>query len=156
RSIAANIFLLIQKQRSLPHLTSSATPGKLRQISRIISRVTGRHSPATGDTIQASKRAMSDKPYEPKSEEEWRKTLTPEQFQVLRQHATEQRGTSPLNKEKREGTFLCAGCGQELFSSDTKFESGTGWPSFWKPKDEAVGTTVDKSYGMSRVEVHCS
>ena len=99
---------------------------------------------------------MSDKPYEPKSEEQWRETLTPEQFQVLRQHGTEQRGTSPLNKEKREGTFLCAGCGQPLFSSDTKYESGTGWPSFWRPKEQAVGTTVDQSYGMTRVEVHCN
>jgi peptide-methionine (R)-S-oxide reductase len=99
---------------------------------------------------------MSDKPYEPKNEEQWRETLTPEQFQVLRQHGTERRGTSPLNKEKREGTFLCAGCGQPLFSSDTKYESGTGWPSFWRAKEQAVGTTVDQSYGMRRVEVHCS
>jgi|SRR5262245_41525255 len=99
---------------------------------------------------------MSDKPYEPKNEEQWRETLTPEQFQVLREHGTERRGTSPLNKEKREGTFLCAGCGQSLFSSDTKYESGTGWPSFWRAKEQAVGTTVDQSYGMRRVEVHCS
>jgi len=99
---------------------------------------------------------MSDKPYEPKNEDQWREALTPEQFQVLRQHGTERRGTSPLNKEKREGTFLCAGCGQPLFSSDTKYESGTGWPSFWRAKEQAVGTTVDQSYGMTRVEVHCS
>jgi peptide-methionine (R)-S-oxide reductase len=99
---------------------------------------------------------MSDKTFDQKSEQEWRQTLTPEQFHVLREHGTEQRGTSPLNKEKREGTFLCAGCGQPLFSSDTKYESGTGWPSFWRPKEQAVATTVDQSYGMSRVEVHCS
>ena len=98
---------------------------------------------------------MSDKPFEPKSEQEWQQALTPEQFHVLREHGTEQRGTSPLNKEKRDGTFVCAGCGQPLFSSDTKYESGTGWPSFWKPKEQAVGTTVDQSYGMTRVEVHC-
>jgi peptide-methionine (R)-S-oxide reductase len=99
---------------------------------------------------------MSDKPFDQKSEEQWRETLTPEQFQVLRQHGTERRGTSPLNKEKREGTFLCAGCSQPLFSSDTKYESGTGWPSFWRAKEQAVATTVDQSYGMTRVEVHCS
>ena len=99
---------------------------------------------------------MSDKPFDEKNEQEWRQTLTPEQFHVLREHGTERPGTSPLNKEKRDGTFACAGCGQPLFSSDTKFESGTGWPSFWKPKEQAVETTVDQSYGMTRVEVHCS
>jgi peptide-methionine (R)-S-oxide reductase len=99
---------------------------------------------------------MSDKPFEEKNEQEWRQALTPEQFHVLREHGTERPGTSPLNKEKRHGTFACAGCGQPLFSSDTKFESGTGWPSFWRPKEQAVETTVDQSYGMTRVEVHCS
>jgi peptide-methionine (R)-S-oxide reductase len=98
---------------------------------------------------------MSDKPFEQKNEQEWRQALTPEQFHVLREHGTERPGASPLNKEKRDGTFACAGCGQPLFSSDTKFESGTGWPSFWKPKEQAVETTVDQSYGMTRVEVHC-
>ena len=98
---------------------------------------------------------MSDKPFEPKSDEQWRQTLSPEQFQVLREHATERRGSSPLNIEKRDGIFCCSGCGQPLFSSDTKFESGTGWPSFWKPLNGAVDTTIDRSYGMTRVEVHC-
>jgi peptide-methionine (R)-S-oxide reductase len=91
-----------------------------------------------------------------KTEEEWRATLTPEQFQVLRQHGTERAGTSPLNGEKRAGTFVCAGCGNQLFESDTKFESGTGWPSFWAPLEQAVDTTVDNSYGMERTEVHCA
>jgi peptide-methionine (R)-S-oxide reductase len=91
-----------------------------------------------------------------KTDEEWRKALTPEQFQVLRQHGTERAGTSPLNVEKRSGTFTCAGCGQLLFTSDTKFESGTGWPSFFKPIEGAVATTTDRSYGMTRVEVHCA
>lgn len=99
---------------------------------------------------------MSDKPYEPKTEEQWLETLTPEQFHVLREHGTERRGASPLNKEKRDGIFICAGCGQPLFSSDTKYESGTGWPSFWGAKEQAVGTTVDQTHGMTRVEVHCS
>ena len=91
-----------------------------------------------------------------KSDDEWRKTLTPEQYRVLRQHGTEPPGTSPLNEEKREGTFKCAGCGQPLFSSETKYESCTGWPSFFRPLDNAVGTTVDDSYFMRRTEVHCS
>ena len=91
-----------------------------------------------------------------KTDEEWKKTLTPEQFHVLREHGTERAGTSPLNVEKREGTFTCSACGQPLFTSDTKFESGTGWPSFYRPIDGAIGTTTDRSYGMTRVEVHCS
>jgi peptide-methionine (R)-S-oxide reductase len=92
----------------------------------------------------------------PKTEEEWRARLTPEQFQVLRTHGTERAGTSPLNREHREGMFRCAGCGMELFTSATKFESGTGWPSFWEPLANAVETTVDRTYGMERTEVHCA
>ena len=91
-----------------------------------------------------------------KTEAEWRQTLSPEQFYVLRQHGTERAGTSPLNKEKREGAFVCAGCGQPLFASETKFESGTGWPSFWEPLENAVETSEDRSLFMSRTEVHCS
>jgi len=90
-----------------------------------------------------------------KTEDEWRRTLTPEQFHVLREHGTERAGTSPLNDEKRSGTFVCAACGQPLFSSDTKFESGTGWPSFWAPVEHAVGASVDDSFFMRRTEVHC-
>jgi len=91
-----------------------------------------------------------------KNDNDWRKTLTPEQFHVLREHGTEHRGSSPLNKEKRSGTFRCAGCGEPLFDATTKFESGTGWPSFTSPLDDAVGTTTDSSYGMTRTEVHCA
>jgi peptide-methionine (R)-S-oxide reductase len=90
-----------------------------------------------------------------KTESEWRETLTPEQFHVLREHGTEPRGTSPLNREKRTGTFACGGCGQPLFSSDAKYESGTGWPSFYQPMPDAVETTVDRSHFMTRTEVHC-
>src|SRR5258708_23800691 len=90
-----------------------------------------------------------------KTDEDWKKTLTPEQFHVLREHGTERAGTSPLNFEKRPGTFHCAGCGQELFSADTKFESGTGWPSFWAPIEHAVDTSTDNSLFMQRVEGHC-
>ena len=90
------------------------------------------------------------------SEEEWKKTLDPQQFQVLRKHGTERAGTSPLNAEKRPGTFLCAGCEQTLFDAGTKFESGTGWPSFWEPLEGAVGTTEDRAFFMTRTEVHCA
>jgi peptide-methionine (R)-S-oxide reductase len=91
-----------------------------------------------------------------KSDEQWKAQLTSAQYQVLRQHGTEMRGSSPLNKEKREGTFLCAGCGKPLFDAKTKFESGTGWPSFFAPLDGAVATETDRSYGMTRTEVHCA
>jgi peptide-methionine (R)-S-oxide reductase len=90
-----------------------------------------------------------------KSDDEWRRQLTPEAFQVLRKHGTERAGTSPLNKEKRKGTFACAGCDLPLFSSDTKYESGTGWPSFYQPLANAVGTSADRSWFMTRTEVHC-
>src|SRR5262245_4054718 len=91
-----------------------------------------------------------------KTEEEWRHDLSTEQYRVLREHGTEPRGSSPLNKEKREGVFKCAGCGKPLFESATKYDSGTGWPSFYRPLDQALGETVDKSYGMTRTEVHCA
>jgi peptide-methionine (R)-S-oxide reductase len=91
-----------------------------------------------------------------KPDEEWRAELTPEQFRVLRQHGTERAGTSPLNAEKRAGEFLCAACEHALFDSDTKYESGSGWPSFYAPREGAVATTEDRTLGMRRVEVHCA
>jgi peptide-methionine (R)-S-oxide reductase len=90
-----------------------------------------------------------------KTDDEWQETLSPTQYSVLRQHGTEPRGSSPLNKEKRAGRFLCAGCGQPLFSAETKYESGTGWPSFYAPMDDAVDMAVDRSHFMTRTEVHC-
>ena len=100
---------------------------------------------------------MSDKQFPvTHSEEEWRRLLTPEQYAVLRSHGTEAAGSCALNHEKRHGTFECAGCGQPLFASQKKFESGTGWPSFNDPVPGSVETTVDRSFGMSRTEVHCS
>lgn len=90
-----------------------------------------------------------------KTEEEWRKTLTPEQFHVLRKHGTERAGTSPLDKNNADGTYVCAGCGSPLFTSSTKFNSGTGWPSFYEPIEGAIATSVDRSLFMSRTEVHC-
>jgi len=92
-----------------------------------------------------------------KTDAEWRAALSPEAYRVLREHGTERAGTSPLNMEKRKGVFTCAGCGKDLFASDTKFESGTGWPSFFAPiADDAVGTTEDRSWFMRRTEVHCA
>ena len=90
------------------------------------------------------------------SDEEWRTRLTPEQFHILRQHGTERAGTSPLNYEKRTGVFACAACAAPLFDSDTKYESGSGWPSFWAPREGAVATKEDRSHGMRRIEVMCA
>jgi peptide-methionine (R)-S-oxide reductase len=87
---------------------------------------------------------------------EWRKRLSPDQYEVLRQAGTEQPFTSPLLNEHRKGLFTCAGCDLDLFSSDTKFDSGTGWPSFWKPLDHAVAQNEDRSFGMTRNAISCS
>lgn len=91
-----------------------------------------------------------------KSEAEWRRVLTPEQFYILREEGTERPFTSPLLKEHRKGTFVCAADGNALFASSTKFDSGTGWPSFWKPLPKGVATSSDRSLGMVRTEVHCT
>src|SRR4249919_244213 len=90
------------------------------------------------------------------SDADWRQRLTANQYAILRQHGTERAGTSPLNNEKRKGIFACAGCDLPLFSSDTKFESGTGWPSFYQPLANAVETKADRSLFMARTEVHCA
>jgi peptide-methionine (R)-S-oxide reductase len=91
-----------------------------------------------------------------RSDAEWRANLAPEAYRVLRQHGTERPGSSPLNHEKRAGHFVCAGCGQALFDATTKYESGTGWPSFYAPIEGAVGTQVDRALFMVRTEVHCA
>jgi len=91
-----------------------------------------------------------------RTEEEWRARLTPEQYDVLRGHGTERPGSCALNHEKRRGVFSCVGCGQALFRSGEKFESGTGWPSFFEPLAGAVETSRDTSHFMVRTEVHCS
>ena len=90
------------------------------------------------------------------SDAEWKKRLSPAAYRVLRQEDTERPYTSPLDKEKRKGTFVCAGCAQRLFSSSTKFDSGTGWPSFWQPLKGGVGTKTDYKIGLPRTEVHCA
>jgi len=89
------------------------------------------------------------------SDEEWRRLLTPEQYYVLRQHGTERAGSSPLDHEKRAGTYDCAGCDLPLYSSKTKFDSGTGWPSFYAPLENAIETAEDRSLFFTRTEVHC-
>jgi len=90
-----------------------------------------------------------------KTDEEWRRALTPEQYRVLRGHGTERAGTCALLHEKRPGTFKCVGCGNPLFKSGRKFESGTGWPSFFAPLEGSVGTSTDTTLFMTRTEVHC-
>lgn len=92
-----------------------------------------------------------------RSEEEWKSELTPEQFEVMRRKGTERAFSGVYWNTKEPGVYLCAGCGAELFASDTKFDSGTGWPSFWQPVDESsIATEEDRSYGMTRTEVRCA
>ena len=102
-----------------------------------------------GDDVQAGPFEIS------KSDDEWRRLLSPAAYTVLRHHGTERPYSSPLNAEKRAGTFACAGCELPLFSSQTKFESGTGWPSFFRPLPNAVATSSDRSLIVPRTEVHC-
>jgi peptide-methionine (R)-S-oxide reductase len=92
-----------------------------------------------------------------KPEAEWKKELSPEAYHVAREHGTERAFTSSLNDEKRDGMFVCVACGNAVFPSDSKFDSGTGWPSFFEPvKEDAVGTTTDRKFFMTRTEVHCA
>ena len=110
-------------------------------------------------TFKGSVRAEEEKKMSfeiTKTDADWRAQLTPDQFGVLRKHGTERSGTSPLDKNYAAGTYQCAGCGQPVFSSETKFDSGTGWPSFWMPIDKAIGTSVDKSFFTTLTEVHCA
>ena len=109
-----------------------------------------------GLRLFTSSPALSAEKFEiEKSDAEWRAQLTPQQYEILRKQGTERPWSSPLLKEHRKGVFACAGCDLPLFSSETKFDSGTGWPSFYKPLDNAVGTTQDRTFGMLRTEVHC-
>ena len=91
-----------------------------------------------------------------RTDSEWRKMLTPQQYAVLRHEATERPWSSPLVEEHRKGQFVCAGCDNPVFSSETKFESNTGWPSFWTPIQGAVGTKTDRQFFIERTEVHCA
>jgi peptide-methionine (R)-S-oxide reductase len=122
--------------------------GSALALGPAIAWVTGR----TGPSAETAHTAFPIR----KSDDDWRGRLTRQQYDVLRRHATERPFTSPLNEEKRQGTFVCAGCGNELFHARTKFESGTGWPSFWEPLPDAIGTSADRSFLMIRTEVHCA
>jgi len=114
-------------------------------------------APAASKLVPMSTTKKADEQFQvTKTDDEWMRTLTPEQYKVLREHGTERATSSPLNVEKRDGVYVCAACGQALFSADTKFDSGTGWPSFFKPLDGAVGTSTDRSWFAVRTEVHCS
>ena len=108
-----------------------------------------------GTRLWPEQRAMAETFEVTKTDAEWRKLLSPAAYQVLRHEDTERPFTSPLNNEHRKGIFACAGCDLPLFSSDTKFESGTGWPSFYQPLPNAVGTSEDRTFMMKRTEVHC-
>ena len=109
----------------------------------LIGRLGRRHGPGRAFALELS-------------DDEWRQRLSPEQYRVLRQHGTERAGSSPLDKEYGAGIYHCAGCGQPLFASSTKFNSRTGWPSFFEPLPDAVETQADRSFFMTRTEVHCS
>ena len=113
-------------------------------IALALGRLTWPHSAEAAKTYEVTH-----------TDAEWRKMLSPEAYQVLRHEGTERPFTSALLEEHRAGTFICAGCDLPLFSSDTKYESGTGWPSFWQPLPNAVGTTTDTSFLMKRTAVHC-
>lgn len=105
--------------------------------------------------MNASRAAEGDFPFK-LSDEEWKAKLDPAAYDVLRHEGTERPFTSPLNDEHAAGTFICAGCDQKLFASETKFDSGTGWPSFYTFIEGSLGTSVDSAFGMTRTEVHCS
>jgi peptide-methionine (R)-S-oxide reductase len=117
---------------------------------------TGAVGGAAASLARAQGKTATASPFEVvRSDAEWRMRLTPQQFDVLRQRATERARSSPLDKEYAKGVYHCAGCDLPLFSSETKFDSGTGWPSFWAPIDNAVRTAPDRSLFMVRTEVHC-
>jgi peptide-methionine (R)-S-oxide reductase len=105
--------------------------------------------------LKASPARATEKFEVEKTDAEWRAQLTPQQYEILRNQGTERPWSSPLLSEHRKGVFACAGCDLPLFSSETKYESGTGWPSFYQPLENAVGTTEDRTFGLVRNEVHC-
>ena len=131
--------------------------GSRRQLFAVIGAVLGLAPVAAwlGRTEPVSTRANANRFRVNRTEGEWRAALTTQQFRVLRQGGTERAYSSPLDHETRRGTFVCAACGQPLFSSAAKYNSGTGWPSFWAPLASAVGTSVDTSFFMFRTEVYC-
>lgn len=135
--------------------SSSSPPSMFRRLALALGIAS-----ATGGATAARAESSAPIPADlPQSEEAWKARLSPEAFYVLRKHGTERPFTSPLNSEKRKGTFVCAGCGTRLFSSSAKFDSGTGWPSFFAPLSEdgsSVEESIDNSFFMRRTEVHCA
>ena len=121
----------------------------LRCLSGLFGSLAALASPRTGIAAEGAGARLA------KSKSDWAALLPPDAYRVLFEEDTERPGSSPLNAEKRAGTFVCAACNQPLFDAAHKYESGTGWPSFWKPLDNAVATRTDKSFGMARTEAHC-
>jgi len=136
-------------------LTSGAALAALSAMN-IVGKSGSTAATKTTDEARKMTTTTQDVDFRKITDAEWRKRLNPQQYEVLRKHGTERAGTSPLNHEKRKGTFACAACDLPLFSSDTKFESGTGWPSFYAPLPNAVETKTDRSFFMTRTEVLCS
>ena len=126
-------------------LTLAGIGAAIAGVAAMLTRSGSQQAAAASDTFEVTK-----------TDAEWRKLLTAEQHYVLRRHGTERAGSSPLDKQYGPGTYACAGCDLPLFSSDTKYDSGTGWPSFWKPLDGALGMSTDYILLMPRTEVHCT
>jgi len=142
----------MQRRKFLIGASTLALAGFAAAAARYAGAAPKPSADATQDSIDMSREMYDMKT----SDAEWRKILTPEQYRVLRKHDTERAFTSPLNDEHREGIFVCAGCNLPLYSSKTKFDSGTGWPSFYDHLPDAIGTSVDKSWFTTRTEVHCA
>lgn len=136
-------------------LAASATVAGVTWLSQYLPGSGRAPMPAGGSATSANAQAPQPQFEITKSESEWRALLTPAQYRVLRDRRTERPGSSPLDKLQDQGSFACAGCALPLFTSTTKYDSGTGWPSFYAPIADAVDTTIDKSTLMTRVEVHC-
>ena len=141
---------LIANNRSPPRTETMMIDRRI-----LLASVAGLFGLAAFRWLRASPAQAAEKFEIEKTDAEWRAQLTPQQYEILRKQGTERPGSSPLLKEHRKGIFACAGCDLPLFSSDTKFESGTGWPSFYQPLENAVGKTEDRTFGMLRTEVHC-
>src|ERR1700716_1469895 len=144
---AARQVIFITAQHNIPMADPPLWARQAKMAEGLLGRLSGRGASSKTGTDKNFEVALSD--------EEWRRRLSPEQYRVLRQHGTERAGTSPLDKQYGAGIYHCAGCGQPLFDAGAKFNSGTGWPSFSAPLDEAGETTTAPRFFMTRHEVHC-